>query len=175
YIIYAFVRAIGDNISSPKRVKPLSRERRLDIGSRLEQLSRTKFPTLSGVQHDGYLLISLAQAHRVRQAEWPKWADLISEANKIPNRADKAFVLSTIAAALPSKHRQEAERLLDEAKSLIEQIPSALDRIDEYENLAECASTLNSNLSRACVRLAMSAGTDVNDRTLVSRQRRIVD
>lgn len=74
-------------------LRRLSREQRKDMLSSLEEIVKTKFPTQSGIQHQGYQIICEAMLVSCKQQyRSADWESIKNKIETIDNIADKAFL-----------------------------------------------------------------------------------
>ncbi len=173
--IYHFVECISDSVTCRHRKDRFSRQQRADIVVRLEGVVNDKLPSERHIKHAGYKIGAQAQIARIQRASPQVWLNLADSARKIPNLADRVLVLCMIAAAMPTKGGTRRKELLEEAKQLIERIPTDLDRIERYEDLASTALNIDRGISRESLELAMKYAVDNDRPELYPVQRRIID
>jgi hypothetical protein len=113
--VYHFIKGIAQTIVSSSSRDRYTRQQRADIVSRLEEIASAKFPDLKNIRHDGYKIAAQAQIARIQQANSQGWEDILAQAHAIPNRADRAFVLTIIGAAMPSRESVKRRRAFEEA------------------------------------------------------------
>ena len=172
--IYHFVKCISDSVVR-RRGYRLSRQQKSDIANRLERVINSKLPNPRYIKHDGYKIAAQAQVARIRRSGSQVWIDLIESARIITNLADRALVLGMVAISMPTKETTRRKQVLDEAKELVEQIPTTLDKIERYEELASMVLDMDRAMSRECFRLAMKSAVESESPELYSVQRRIID
>jgi hypothetical protein len=171
--IYHFIATICEGLE--RTSSTLNRNQKLDIISRLEVITANNFPSVDGIQHDGYKIVSLAQIYRLKKVKPSDWQDLANHARSLPNSADRAFVLCAIAEAMPSNRANDRRSLLEEAEKITEQIPSIVDRAEHYELLATKAVHIDTNFTKRMLDLAMKTTVISDDPEMDSVQRKIVD
>jgi hypothetical protein len=94
----------------------------------------------------------------------------------VPNTADRAFVLESLAKILPSeKCSVSARDLFTEALQIIRQIPVLLDRIEHYRRLGEDASSRERDIATSCVKEALKLSVAQNDQESSGARRRLID
>ncbi|KOA19828.1 hypothetical protein CLHOM_19170 [Clostridium homopropionicum DSM 5847] len=170
-LIYYIIAGISTSIYS---FKLLTDNQCYDIMNRLDNIINTKLPSKKNIKHGGYKIISKAQVARF----YPKYItfeELIGQAKQIDNLADKAFVLSVIATLLPAKQTLTQSALVNDSKSLIDNIPSIYDRIKHYEDFASNCWTINSSLSKKCLLTALQISKEQDNPEYLKVQRRIID
>lgn len=173
--IYMAVEYIADTIIVQKRKHQITRSQIADIVGRLENIVNTKLPNPKYIIHDGWKIAAQAQLERVKATRGDVWRKYIQEARAISNIADRLFVLSHIAIAMPDKECSRREQLYEEVAQQISLIPMTKDRITRYEMLAHCASDNHVNLSRKYLRYAMQEAVGARSSGNFAHQRRIID
>lgn len=173
-LLYELVEMIADSVTDKKK-NNITQQQLTDIADRLEALIEDKLPNPRHIQHAGYKIIGQAQIARMRRAGRQEWDRLIAEAQAIPNIADKALVLTTIAGLLGGKTSKLRTEVLIEVQSIIDTIPTSLDRIERLESLADVAVAHEPGIARECLRSAMECSTRSDDPEVYAVQRRLVD
>ncbi len=173
-IIFSVIDDITDSVIVGRQRGHFSRQQQQDIAEHLRQIVATKFPSPRYIQHEGYAIIGRAQIARIERAKQEVWLALLDQARQIPNLADKAFVLSTLAVLMPreSSHYRE---VLKEAGMIIETIPVHLEKVQKYQLLASMSLGIDSSLSRQYIEAAMSCAANQADPDLHRAQRKLID
>ena len=173
--IFHFIESIAQTVGSRRSRDRFTRQQRVDIAGRLEDIASVKFPDLKNITHDGYKIAAQGQIARIRQPNSQGWEDILIQARAIPNRADRAFVLSIIGASMPSGQSVKRKRAFEEAVDVANGILSSFDRISRLVDLASIMMDTESSLAKNCLRSAMEsiAGRDASGFRVV--QRKIVD
>lgn len=148
--IYSSIEQLVGTLVQPASYEPnrdtcpsLAERDALDIAARLEAIAKDKLPDKNGIQHNGYSVVVRASAFRLRAAasrrskETPPWTELVEEAKTIPNTADRAFVLALVGQNMYRSNMVLGKNTLDEAETLLETIPSMLDRLNHYDSMAK--------------------------------------
>jgi len=172
-LLYRLIKAIADSVDRQRDRFPS--ELIHHIASRLEQLIESKLPDPSNISHSGYYVIARGQVARIRRETRPsQWIELADQASAIDNCADRALVLSILAASMPKRESTRSVQLLVEARELVAHLPYSLDQMYRYLNLAECAKNLDRDLAKDCIRAANSLpGSD--DEEYDNARRHLVD
>jgi hypothetical protein len=172
--IYYFIESIVNSVVTGRRRRDFTRQQRADIVTRLDALV-ARFPRERHIEHDGYKIAAQAQVARMKRVRSEEWIELVESArSRVPNLADRALVLCVIAAAMPTRDRDRQSAVLKEAESLVEAIPSTLDRIERYEDFASLILNIDVNRAKDFLNSAMSfARADKPE--LYSHQRRIIN
>lgn len=128
--------AVGNPQNLPSRVQ------RNELALKVRELARKKLPAKGYLSHDGYLLVSLAQAERISaQAKPETIQSLLKRADGIPNLSDRVYVRSILGALLPSNERLRIGRAcqleLESLPSLDEQVSRMQVIADQYNRAKE--------------------------------------
>ena len=134
----------------------------LDILERLERLASDKLPEpgSKNISHEGYLVVAQAHIHGARSHVFRRaknkrglnrkdirhrWDAICERARRIPNVADRVFVMALVAREMRhyyTEQKASARRLLSDAESQVITIPTLLDRGDRLEAIAGSWDTL---------------------------------
>jgi hypothetical protein len=172
-LIYYYICAVCDSISDGSVTK-ITREQANEYPDRLLDVVARKFPNPRFIKHEGFAIAAKAQISRIRPVTAEVWDDLICSANTINNSADQAYILGVIASVLPLRERTRRRELYNSARDLIQTLPASVDKTSRYADLAEFMLD-SPDLSRECLRDAMTACLKSDDETFEDQQRRIVD
>ena len=175
YMIDRLVIAATDTMVSPRYKKRFSQEQRLTIAAKLQEVVDSRLPDMDNIQHEGYSVVAAAHICRLRQSSAQDWISIADRARRIPNSADRAFVLSYVAECMPAKERDRRREFFLEAMRIASEIPSDLDRVGRYLRIAESASITDRVMSQECLRTAMRMSGANADPEFYLIQRRIVD
>lgn len=172
-LIYYIISGICTSIYRKK--VSVKQEQKNEIIGQLLQIVEKKLPDIKNIKHDGYKIISKAQIDRIDRSK-NNFRDLVKETNNnINNLSDKAYILTILATLAATKESVLQTQLLNDAKIIIDELPSIYDRIDLYENIASQAWLINSSISRKCMMDAMNIAILRNDKKCVKAQRKIID
>lgn len=181
-LIYQYISDIADSIVSRRRHHRFSNEQISDIVTRLERVIAHKLPGPTGrnITHDGYKIIGQAQIIRIREKTRTKptlqeWSKLIKSALSIPNLADKALVLFTIATLMPSSASQQRKSTIEDAIELVEKNPVVFDKVGIYNSFAYMVYTTDRELSKRCIKLAMTLTIKEENPEYLAMQRNVID
>ena len=172
-VIYWHIEPLVDSIHKRFR-NEFNNAQQADIQQKLLNLATTKFQTADGIQHEGYKILTEAQIARLDRQNNP-WNNFATRANNISNLADRAFVLTKIAAAMPPKQKTFAIQLMQDAKTLIPQIPFFEDRCSHYETLARLSVDIDKLFSKDCLRQAWNETNPLSVEELPKARQRIID
>jgi hypothetical protein len=129
----------------------------LDILEMLDRLAMSNLPDPRNFTHLGYRVLAQSRIHALRSYIWVKkqsssrglskteisrrWQDIRRNAENIQNRADRVLVLTYIAEDMCSYYTQGEKRIphetLETAERELAAIPTAQDRLDRMEALAQ--------------------------------------
>jgi hypothetical protein len=176
HAIFMNIEQLANSIVSRRNREKLTNQQKADISDRLEKVILDKLPDKINIEHDGYKIAARAHVARIRKVKSSVWVKLVDEAHAIPNISDRSLILCIIATCLPSKEMARREKITEEAKTLIRNIPADLDRIKRYVTLGEMMVGVDSAMSRKCLKEAMDFSLKASDYDLIyPSQRRIID
>ena len=174
--IYTLLAQIADYATSKIGRSTMTRQHVADIASRIENSVLPRFPDKNNIRHNGYVIACRTQIMRLRNEPMSKWETIILDARSIPNTADQSFVLTIIAGAIAPRFEKAAQEIFREARTLIDQIPVAIDRLDRLETMAEEIVEVNPVLAKECVRSAYDVACKrADDEDLATRRRELLD
>ncbi len=175
--IYTYIAILSNSILLRKNRYSFTSEQKLDIANRLERIIESKLPDKNNIKHNGYIIIAKAQVERFRKSKTEVWDKLIQDARSIPNTADKALVLYTIAALLPSKSSSKRDQIIRESINMVDNIPVFLEKVDKYEHIAEEMTIFDMIGAKHLLESAMELSIQSNesDEVVYPKQRRIID
>jgi hypothetical protein len=168
-VLYVYIKCLVENCL----YSSFTRNQKADIEGRLRQIV-DKLPRKLYIQHDGYKIISKAQISLLKNSS-SEIATLLNDASNIPNLADRALVIGTLASLV--KDTINGRKILEQAALLVEQIPVAIERIEGYENLARTSIGKFGDLCRVYLNRAMDAtkSSRENDPDIHENQKCIID
>ena len=172
WMIYGFVEKLVDSALRPdSKVNYTQKQYLADI---LENLVRNKLPSQRFIRHQGYLVIAEAQVNRLRigSARRPH-ADFVAQAKRIPNTADRAYVLAVLAALATDKKTRR--QLLQDARHEVSQIPMLADRLDRYELMSELFAHSEPAASKEILKEAIFLAIRGEGKTIEARRRSLVN
>ncbi len=158
--LYFSIVAVTNSIEASFDNDSIDQSQVLELMRMLDGLSDKKLPDQRNIQHEGYLISARAATHGLvsyvyrslekargksprgitRQFIRGKWKEIISKATKIPNAADRIFVLATVAKYARNYYDKDptpAKKLLHQADEQIQDIPTLIDRISRLEIIGE--------------------------------------
>lgn len=177
WIIYRHINLLADTFCSQQSKDKFTREQKTDILLRLEKIVNEKLPDENNINHQGYKIIAQAQIYRMKaqsisEIEWQK---LIDEAKKVNNKSDQVYILGVLSSVLPKKFRDIKKKLLEDASSLVNQIPATIERVKRLETLSRFYFDFDRDLSKDLLDLGMKFALKNDSSESYSIQRRIVD
>ncbi len=174
WMVYAATEDVADSVTSLKNKQTITVPQKEDLARRFIETARSKLPMNRHITHIGFRIATVAQALRMRQTKPQEWTDLIQEAEKLENVADRVYVMQILALCLPKGMLPQSQKLLDAAREQIAAIPWHMDQIERYLGMAEELQGVDTVacrdlVSRAALAMA-SSSEDVRE-----QRRRLVD
>lgn len=129
----------------------LNEQQRLDLLTKLDVMVDRKLPDIKNIGHTGYKVLTKTYIETAKRLSAKKSKHLIKrnhnqivqDARKIKNIADRVLVVSMIAREFRNIENDLADTLIDEAFGTAEKIPNTKDRIDRLEVIAQSYRKLN--------------------------------
>ncbi|PEQ30014.1 hypothetical protein [Bacillus thuringiensis] len=174
-IIHFYITEIVDSVESRQNKNKYTAQQKADIVSRITKIVEDQLPSQNDIQHDGYKIVSTAQMYRIKNVRINAWDELISQSEKIPNKADKLFTQTILASTLPKKNVEKINKLFIKIEEQIEELPTIMDQIGQYESMASLIVKNNSIKSKEYLKRAMELSLKTDDEAHVDTQRRIID
>jgi hypothetical protein len=173
-LLFILIRTLVEAITDKSNRAKFSSTQRADWSGRLLVVINTKLPDKLNILHEGYKIAALAQIYRLNDSSWSKWEDLEIRAGAVPNSADRGYIFSILASALPPRHAaSHRRRFLEKAVREIETIPSPVDRLSHLQSCAEELVGIDQMATaRECLKTAMTLCLDMDGSAKVSRHRR---
>lgn len=135
--IYSIMKALVDTVNDKSNRLRFTNTQKADWSAKLKGIIDKKLPDQKNIKHKGYVIVCFALVYSLVETQWNQWQNLIAEANKVDNRADRGYILLMLAVALPSKYATHRNTLLQNALEEINGIPSPVDRISHLQNYAQ--------------------------------------
>lgn len=169
-IIKTLVEAINDRANKTR----FTATQKADWSARLRPVVAEKLPDQKNIKHDGYQIVCLAYIYSLTDLPWNQWDALENRAHEIDNCADRGFIFTELAAALPRKFAEShRKRLLEKALVEINKIPSPVDRLSHLQGYAQEAHANDAAASaRECLKAAMKLSIEIEDHSQVAQHRR---
>jgi hypothetical protein len=160
----------------PEKGHKITTQQQIEFSRRMDELIERKLPTTTGVQHDGYKIVSRARLFAFNRIKTvPDWERLVNAAAALTNAADRAFVRSTVASEMPQKLEAQRSKLVMDALADIQQIPSPIDKIDRYALLAQDVQKFDPANARGALKLAMEVAGPRATREHERAYRKVLD
>lgn len=105
------------------------------LKQKIKTIIDTKFPSIKGIQHEGYKIISEAELLTLDNYVPVKWDNLVLRAKLIPNLSDKALILIMLANKMNISSGKKKSKLvlMEEAFEAIKKIPSIYDKTNRFD------------------------------------------
>jgi hypothetical protein len=168
---YYAAEGIVDSLTSTKC--KLSRQQKNDVARRLGQIAEKQFPNSRYIKHDGYKIALQAQIAKIRPPDAAAWQALVQSAQLIPNVADRAYVLTIVAAA--SRDPKERASILSETENAIRAIPMLVDQVDHYRLTGAHLVGVDKTASKSFLRTGLQFSLRGKGAKIVRSRRAIVD
>ena len=169
-----FERIAGES-TSKRASDRLTRDHKAEISRRMADIAERRLPMSGRIQHEGYRVLCRAQALRVAPQGGLKWPHLIEEARRLPNAADRAFVLAHLASCLPANPRQQFGDVLDEAEAQAEKLSTLVDQYDRYCAIAQVSMERGGARASRAIRSAFGVVRRSRSSERANYERRLVD
>ena len=146
------VKAIKNNKSD------LTKEQLSSLKDKLKNVINIKFPSIDGIRHEGYKIVSEAEVLSLGGNNQSDWDNLIQRARRIPNLSDKALVLTILSDKISDSKKSKGKKikldLLDEAFNFIKTIPSVYDKSNRFDATWETFLDIDRGKFMQYIRLA---------------------
>ncbi|CAI10629.1 hypothetical protein p2A209 (plasmid) [Aromatoleum aromaticum EbN1] len=172
--IFSIIKTLVEAISDRANKTRFTASQKADWSSRLRPIVDEKLPDQKNIKHDGYQIVCLAQIYSLVDFPWSQWDALEKRAQAIDNCADRGFIYTELAAALPRKFAEShRKRLLNKAVEEINKIPSPVDRLSHLQGYVQEAHANDSAASaRECLKAAMKLSIEIEGHSQVAQHRR---
>lgn len=158
------------------RNNKISNDQKNVISSELEEIIESKIRDSDFIKHEGYYICSIACLYRVKQIKKKSiWKDLTLRAKDIPNDSDMALILNYIAELMPTSLRPEAKGIVSEAVEIVDNLPSALDRLDRYNGICDFIGTIDKPLAKEVIKKALLLSTTDDSEEFEKRRSSLID
>jgi hypothetical protein len=172
--IYYRIRQIVDSAASPQFSSNFKHGQKSEIARLLTELAAKKFPNPRFIQHEGYRVAADAYINQIRDGNQRMPLDaLAARARKIPNVADRGYVLGVIAATVrePGIRRP----LVEEAVRAFDEIALLDDRVMRYQGLSTLLAPIDGQASRKLLETALTLSWQGTGDSAEQRRRSLVD
>ena len=170
--IWYFVQRLAKTLNNSRC---FSKQQQAAIITHLRKICN-KFPLLRHIQHNGYkLLIQASLANMEGNRDNAFWQNIFNDSLCIQNVSDRALILAHISILLPNRQQELRQKTIETALNVVEKIPSLIDKIERYEDLASIFIVIDQALAQRCLSSAMKSVTSTYDIDTSSVQKRIID
>lgn len=169
---YGTLSAFIQAVCSKSNKLVFTAQQKTDFARRIRLMIDSKLPDARNISHSGYKIAAIAQTYRLEDIPYTKWDALEQEAKTIKNVADRGYVYLEICESLPSKYDAHRKRLLEQALSLFDSIPSPIDRLSHYESYVLSASKDSVVSAKATLRRAIVLSAEIEPTDRVDKHRR---
>lgn len=136
-LIYRGISLLTDSIVKHKG--DLTEEQKADLYKKAEKIVAQNLPQNRNIQHDGYVIVCLAQLYRIGKTKLDKWQMLFKRSENIPNISDQIFVMINILKSMCEIRRSEfdGEKISRVSSILknIERMPFLFEKVDRLSLL----------------------------------------
>lgn len=173
WTIYDAMRVLVDALLDPRNKSRFTSNAKADWAAQLDAIIDRTLPDTKNIRHDGYVLVSKAAVLSLKESGWSSWDSLIGRVKDVPNAADRSFILTALAVALPKKHGGHRKALLEQAYRDIEAIPSPVDRLSHMQGYAEEVYGADLAMSlKETLKAAMQLSLNLDEDARASKHRR---
>ena len=175
HTIFFVLEGIADQVTHPDSTAKFSNDQKAEMSRLIIHITETQLPTMEGVQHLGYQLVSKAQGLRVSVGTNEQWSALISNAQEMTNSADRVYVLALLASYLPKRMSNVRDRLLATAEGDTRNLRAIEDRYQRYSTIAKVGLDVNKRMATRATENAFRtiSGGDVHRNAV--REQRLLD
>jgi len=172
--IFALMKGVVEAINDRNNRNRFTSTQKADWSARLRPIVDDKLPDPNNIQHLGYKIVCMAQVYALVDVNWSHWDELEKAADAIDNCADRGYIYTELATALPRKHAtSHRRRLLEKAVEQINIIPSPIDRLSHLQGYAQDAHAKDAATSaRECLKAAMKLSLEIEDHSQIAQHRR---
>ena len=176
-LVYRIYQTIGDSGALRESKGLLTSAKRLDLVGEMKRVAVERLPMDRGIQHNGYLILCLAEAVRVEKGNQQKWKQLIMQARSVSNRADRAFVLLHLGAGCRGTTKLNALGLVTKQEALrtIADLDIIEDRFDRYFMGANLYRGDDPATCLECLRGALRALAGEESRTAKAKRQHLLE
>lgn len=143
---------IADELTGKNPKQRLTGDQKAEVARKMYDIAEKKLPIATGIRHDGYRIMCQAQALRVCKISGISWRHLISDAQKLENRADRVFVLAHLA--LYYTNRKKRQTLFDDTERESGELLTLEDRYGRYYAIATIVSEQDRLRARRVIKKA---------------------
>ena len=174
-VIFAIFEWIASDVTGPRSKVRLTNDQRAEVRRRMLEISERKLPMKERIQHAGYQILCKAQALRISPTVDLTWEKLINEAEALDNKADRVYVLARLAVNLPRKQKSTTDRLLKNAESMAEGLPTIEDRYGRLVLIADLTIDRYREQASRTLKKAFELVVNPGSRRSAFREHQIID
>lgn len=147
-----------------------------DLKQKFEKIINEIIKPSEYINHSGYFICAKGLLYDLEQCkDRQKWINLIEEAEYINNNSDRAFIFSSIAEICPVSFKDIRSELYKKSLKIIENLPSALDKINRYEDLSEKVRLFDKTMAKECIKQGLGISTLVDTDDIEQKRRSLID
>ena len=173
--IFAIFEWIASDVTGPQSKVRVTKDQKAEIRRRMLEISERKLPIMERIQHTGYQILCKAQALRISPTSDQAWEKLIQEAEALGNTADRVYVLARLAVNLPRRRKGTIDRLLREAESTAEGLPTIEDRYGRLVFIAGLTADRHRDQATRTLKKAFELALNPGSRRTAFREHQIID
>lgn len=157
YTIYQNVASVVESATWKHNRSTFSQTQKNTLAEQIRLLAANKLPSVTGISHDGYRLLTEAQALKLIKSKRADWEPFLERARSITNVSDRVLVLTYLGQSLPSSLSEVRDSVITEARELAKSISSVRDRLSRMRFLASVTLEYDKSLARGLVQDAASS------------------
>lgn len=179
-IIDEIVEDLTKSITAKININYITRSSAFDHLKTILKIVESSLPDKNNIQHEGYLLISLAYIHSaistLDRNDSKIWEDLYIRTNEIKNVADRTVVLAIVGSCSKGKGIFSKVDWLKDVKSNLSQIPALSDRMNRLDWVARIVERNDKKECRLLLSEAMKLSNNFeNPNDAVENRKKILD
>jgi hypothetical protein len=174
HVFASVVSRLCHSLNSEEGKNAFSKGERAEFARRIQELARSKLPWPLGIQHNGYSVLVSSYLMAIQQANESNWREVAVGADRIPNIADRCFVLSELVDLIPSRFDSLRMECAEKAQAYANSIPAPLDRMEHLRSLAAVVRSISPPMAKQCLRDALQISLNAEE-DLGNEQRAIID
>lgn len=152
FLIHFYIEKIVKCIKESKN--ELTIVQKNSLKEKIKLIIKLRLPSLSGIQHEGYKIISESEILSLESYNESSWKNLISRANFITNVSDRALILVMLANKITLKSNKKQVELMEKAFDLIKSIPSVYDKTNRFDATWETWLSIDKSKFKKYLKLA---------------------
>ena len=164
---------IADELTGKNPGHKLTEEQQADVARMMYNIAKTTLPTVTGIKHNGYRIMCLAQALRVYKLDGCSWQELVNDAEKLDNSADRIFVLAHLG--MYHKNGKRGRELLSIAERDIGELLTCEDRFGRYFTLASIVADQGKKQAKGIVKKAYEEIATSGHEEIGFEERNLID